>query len=869
MNYQIGSTIFRDWKITRELGEGSYGKVFEIQKIKFGVTTTSALKILQVPKSQADVDMAYSEGIDEKSLSSYYQDCVERLVREIAILSELKSHPNIVGYEDHDEIPHTDSFGWDILIRMELLTSLPSYQRQHALSEKDVIRLGCDMCSALSFCHKKNLIHRDIKPANIFINELGHYKLGDFGVSRNMEATISHMSKAGTESYMAPEVYLGRPYSANVDLYSLGLVLFQLSNRGRLPFLPPAPQPILYSHREQALSRRMSGEDIPTPQDASHAFAEVIRKACAYDPKARYQTADEMLAALRQLDIRPLTSPLESGAGSHSPISSVSSDLHKTDGQQFSFSGLGSLKDLEDLENNEQSTGSLEHSGSLEELDSGTEATVSVFGASPRSPKGTAPAEPVNSGSQVSSSTPKPGNHASSSTPNFGQYTQSSVDDSLDVLTRYLVTTFQKQEGIDLSTDRLALQRLTEAAAKAKTALSSAASTHISLPYITATVSGPKHFEMDLTRTELDLLLKGSARGSDTNTSSNPFLREDTNEFGAIADHNAGSKADPPSFGATAGSNAFPTYTFDRYPEGVYREMVLHHGKSGEGEVWVTRAYVEEVASGQIKDPQMHVSFTSNNVWTYNGDELRSFMRRAAQDLQDGHRSLKIITRYPQCSGLQDSFVIHVIETTHDQAAIAQLDGVSTMILLLDHRPGTPLSKNAQWIGTDNSRPTIALLNKWVLLNPFLELASSLQRKPRRFQITNQVTFNNLCRYNVSSVGDPFTFMQIPAVMLRSQLCPILCHPIETLPSGGQIYTADICVIESIVNTNLAAIRNLEDDSITLIKKAKLGLFGLGQDTFTELSPHDLQYGSLRAIFEGTFQDFFCKPDQQRSSRKK
>ena len=69
MNYQIGSTVFKDWKITRELGEGAYGKVFEIQKTNFGITTTSALKVLQVPHSQADIKNAMSEGMDEKSVT--------------------------------------------------------------------------------------------------------------------------------------------------------------------------------------------------------------------------------------------------------------------------------------------------------------------------------------------------------------------------------------------------------------------------------------------------------------------------------------------------------------------------------------------------------------------------------------------------------------------------------------------------------------------------------------------------------------------------------------------------------------------------------------------------------------------------------
>lgn len=409
MTYQIGTAVFKDWKITRELGEGAYGKVFEIQKNNFGITTTSALKVLQVPKSQSDVQAAYSEGMDELSVTSYFQECVERLVREIAILSELKSHPHIVGYEDHDVIQRTDVFGWDILIRMELLTSLPAHQRAHTLTEGDVIQLGKDMCGALSFCHKKGLIHRDIKPANIFVNELEQYKLGDFGVSRNMEATISNMSKAGTESYMAPEVYFGRPYSPNVDLYSLGLVLFQLTNGGRLPFLPPASQSMRFSDREAALHRRMSGEPLPTPVGASMELADVIRKACAYDPKDRYQTADEMSAALAQIGQAPV------------PDRRIFTPPHKLPDEPFYdphtiSGGLDGLEELDvTMDGLEEIHTDPFHSAhtyeeSTEEFEDKTEATMSVFGGrSPKKDKGSmaSPSQNMNTPQGAGQSTGK------------------------------------------------------------------------------------------------------------------------------------------------------------------------------------------------------------------------------------------------------------------------------------------------------------------------------------------------------------------------------------------------------------------------------------------------------------------------------
>ncbi len=79
-------------------------------------------------------------------------------------------------------------------------------------------------------------------------------------------------------------------------------------------------------------------------------------------------------------------------------------------------------------------------------------------------------------------------------------------DDFDQKITDYMLSEFKKQEGVDLSTDKMALQRLKEAAEKAKKELSSATTTNINLPFITATSEGPKHFDMNLTRAKFDEL---------------------------------------------------------------------------------------------------------------------------------------------------------------------------------------------------------------------------------------------------------------------------------------------------------------------------------------------------------------------------
>ena len=307
MNYSINTVVFGDWKITKEIGEGSYGTVYEIQKTDFGITTHSALKVIRIPRSNADIKSALNEGMDEQSVTSYFQGFVTEIVQEISVMASLKSHPNIVAYEDHCVLEHNGDIGWDILIRMELLTPLQDYIFTHNLNENNILHLAQDICSALAFCQKKGLIHRDIKPENIFTNETGQFKLGDFGVARTIEKTMGGLSKKGTESYMAPEVYLSKPYGSAVDIYSLGLVLYKFMNDNRLPFLPSAPNPITFADRENALCQRMKGEILPPPANASKEFADIILKACAYKPEERYRTAADMLEDIKKLEICTIT----------------------------------------------------------------------------------------------------------------------------------------------------------------------------------------------------------------------------------------------------------------------------------------------------------------------------------------------------------------------------------------------------------------------------------------------------------------------------------------------------------------------------------------------------------------------------------
>ena len=286
--------IFGAWKIVKLIGEGSYGKVYEIEREDFGVTYKAALKAITIPRNKSEVKSIISEGMDEESAYTYFRGFVEEFTKEFSLMDKLKGNSYIVNYEDHAVKEHDGEIGWDVLIRMELLTPLNDYLRSHTMQCKDVAQLGIDLCKALEICDKYNIIHRDIKPENIFVSELGNYKLGDFGIARVAEKTTGASTKIGTNSYMAPEVVRGETYDARVDIYSLGLVLYRLLNNNRLPFLPPAPEPVTFTQREEANAKRIKGEVLPNPVNSDERFSEIIRKATSATVSDRYSNATEM-----------------------------------------------------------------------------------------------------------------------------------------------------------------------------------------------------------------------------------------------------------------------------------------------------------------------------------------------------------------------------------------------------------------------------------------------------------------------------------------------------------------------------------------------------------------------------------------------
>lgn len=297
-------SVWPEWETVEKIGEGSYGKVYKIRNTSDGFVKYSAMKVIEFPQSEYEVQEYQNMGMDYQSVKAYYEDLRENILGEIRVMESLKTGSNIVVIEDYKCVERTEGIGWTIYIRMELLESLNKcLEREKEFSQREVLKIGKDICRALECCEQNHIIHRDIKPDNVFRNPYGSYKLGDFGIAKQLDVTRSVYSQKGTSMYMAPEVAKGEHYNKSVDIYSLGIMLYKLLNHGRFPFMPAYPEIIRPGDAEKAMSKRLDEKQrmlAPVQADAQVAF--VIAKATAYHAENRYTSARQMREELERAE---------------------------------------------------------------------------------------------------------------------------------------------------------------------------------------------------------------------------------------------------------------------------------------------------------------------------------------------------------------------------------------------------------------------------------------------------------------------------------------------------------------------------------------------------------------------------------------
>jgi len=302
--------LWKEWYIEELIGKGSYGEVYKIYRDVNGTREYAAAKYISVPK--VEDKKKYRQYTDEQK-RTIFAERTEKFSVEIDSMLKLRESNNVVKYEAHIKTEKKNEIGWDIIIRMELLTSLEDHLERNSLSRKDVAKLGIDICSAIASCQANKIIHRDIKIENIFVDPMGNYKLGDFGVSKVGTGTATG-TVTGTEDYMAPEISQDHKYNETVDIYALGIALYQLLNNRRKPYIDADSVPGQEAE-EQAHLSRIKGETMPPPKYGAE-LSSIILKACAFNRHDRYATpqemSDDLKKAMELLNDEEVLKPIDS-----------------------------------------------------------------------------------------------------------------------------------------------------------------------------------------------------------------------------------------------------------------------------------------------------------------------------------------------------------------------------------------------------------------------------------------------------------------------------------------------------------------------------------------------------------------------------
>ncbi|WP_435643417.1 protein kinase domain-containing protein [Streptomyces sp. H49] len=286
----------------------------------------------------ASVHLAYDSVLDRqvaiKTLHTELgreQAFRERFRREAQAVAKL-THTNIVSVFDTGE----DDLGGMATpyIVMEYVEGRPlgsvleeDIRQYGAMPADKALKVTADVLAALDISHEMGLVHRDIKPGNVMMTKRGVVKVMDFGIARAMQSGVTSMTQTGmvvgTPQYLSPEQALGRGVDARSDLYSVGIMLFQLVT-GRLPFDADSPLAIAYAHvQEEPVAPSSVNRSLPPAVDA------LVARALRKNPNERFPTAEAMreeclrVAASFQAaapSIVPGTGPRQSGSGVGSAV---------------------------------------------------------------------------------------------------------------------------------------------------------------------------------------------------------------------------------------------------------------------------------------------------------------------------------------------------------------------------------------------------------------------------------------------------------------------------------------------------------------------------------------------------------------------
>ena len=243
------------------------------------------VKIISVPESQTKLDALLLTGAfsDNQSALAYFEELANGIVDEKKILDNLSQLEGFVAFEDCQIVPMDSAVGYDVYLISEYRKTLERYLKKAPMTQLAAVNLGLDLCSALSICRQSGYLFVDLKPSNIYIVGDKEYRIGDLGFVRLNSLKYESLPNKYRSCYTAPELEdVFAPLNDTMDIYSVGLILYQVFNGGVLPF-----------DNQQA-----PGEKFSAPAYADEEMAEIILKACDPDPEKRWQDPVQMGQAI-------------------------------------------------------------------------------------------------------------------------------------------------------------------------------------------------------------------------------------------------------------------------------------------------------------------------------------------------------------------------------------------------------------------------------------------------------------------------------------------------------------------------------------------------------------------------------------------
>ncbi len=258
--------------------------------------------ITQIGKGgMANVYKAYQPSVDRyvaiKVLPSQLaesQEFATRFHQEARIIAKLE-HPHILPVFDYGE---SDGVAYFVMRYLDAGTLRDKMEAKRPLPLNEIDRIFTQLADALSYAHSFGIIHRDLKPANALIDSHGNIFLTDFGIARLLESASPRLTQTdaimGTPAYISPEQAQGQDVDQRSDIYSLGIILYEMVTGG-VPFVADTPLAVLFKH---------ISDPLPLPSlvkpDIPPSIEKVILKALAKDPKDRFSSADEFVAAWKR-----------------------------------------------------------------------------------------------------------------------------------------------------------------------------------------------------------------------------------------------------------------------------------------------------------------------------------------------------------------------------------------------------------------------------------------------------------------------------------------------------------------------------------------------------------------------------------------